>query len=64
MLRWDEVLAAEPTSSTGPMSTRTLAAAMCYERYHGNPKGVVYSHRSSYLHSLNTCCQRARRQQR
>ena len=32
------------------------AAAMCYTSgTTGNPKGVVYSHRSAYLHSMSTC---------
>ena len=28
---------------------------MLHERTTGNPKGVVYSHRSSYLHSMAVC---------
>jgi acyl-CoA synthetase (AMP-forming)/AMP-acid ligase II len=32
------------------------AAAMCYTSgTTGNPKGVVYSHRSAYLHSMSVC---------
>ena len=32
------------------------AAAMCYTSgTTGNPKGVVYSHRSIYLHSMQVC---------
>ena len=41
------------TPSTGPISTSTTPSAMCYTSgTTGNPKGVVYSHRSSYLHSM------------
>ena len=37
-------------------SGRKSAAAMCYTSgTTGNPKGVVYSHRSSYLHSMAVC---------
>ena len=33
-----------------------LAASMCYTSgTTGNPKGVVYSHRSNYLHAMQTC---------
>ena len=39
--------------TTGPSVDERQAAAMCYTSgTTGNPKGVVYSHRSSYLHSL------------
>ena len=41
-----------PRSSTGPRWTSASAAAMCYTSgTTGNPKGVVYSHRSAWLHS-------------
>ena len=37
-------------------STSGDAAAMCYTSgTTGNPKGVVYSHRSTYLHSMAAC---------
>ena len=39
-----------------PVVDERSAAAMCYTSgTTGNPKGVVYSHRSTYLHSLATC---------
>ena len=41
------------------------AAAMCYTSgTTGNPKGVVYSHRSIYLHSMQVCIAEALRAQR
>ncbi|NOR03171.1 long-chain fatty acid--CoA ligase [Mycolicibacterium fortuitum] len=53
---WDELLAAQPTEFDWPEIDENSAAAMCYTSgTTGNPKGVVYSHRSSYLHALNTC---------
>jgi fatty-acyl-CoA synthase len=56
VLRYDEVLAAESPTFEWPDVDEKSAAAMCYTSgTTGNPKGVVYSHRSSYLHSMVTC---------
>ena len=56
VLRWDAVLAPQPTGFDWPDIDENSAAAMCYTSgTTGNPKGVVYSHRSSYLHALSTC---------
>ena len=56
VLRWDELLAARPGEFDWPEVDENSAAAMCYTSgTTGNPKGVVYSHRSSYLHALSTC---------
>ncbi|QRY51347.1 fatty acid--CoA ligase [Mycolicibacterium septicum] len=56
VLRWDELLAAQAEEFDWPEIDENSAAAMCYTSgTTGNPKGVVYSHRSSYLHALNTC---------
>ena len=49
-------LAGQSPEFDWPDLTRPSAAAMCYTSgTTGNPKGVVYSHRSSYLHSMSTC---------
>ena len=52
-LDWDEVLAAEAPGFTYPEVDERAGAAMCYTSgTTGNPKGVLYSHRSTFLHSL------------
>ncbi|NUP49782.1 MAG: long-chain fatty acid--CoA ligase [Catenulispora sp.] len=51
--RYEELLAGKPTAYAWPAVEETDAAAMCYTSgTTGNPKGVVYSHRSIYLHSM------------
>jgi len=53
VLRYEEVLAAEQPGFAWPDLDERAAAAMCYTSgTTGNPKGVVYSHRSTYLHSM------------
>ena len=50
---WDALLAAQPKTFDWPELDERDAAAMCYTSgTTGNPKGVVYSHRSIYLHSM------------
>ncbi|MBW8481865.1 long-chain fatty acid--CoA ligase [Actinomadura parmotrematis] len=50
---YEELLAAAPASFDWPDVDERSAAAMCYTSgTTGNPKGVVYSHRSAYLHSM------------
>jgi fatty-acyl-CoA synthase len=53
---YEELLAAEPDSFDWPDVDEFSAAAMCYTSgTTGHPKGIVYSHRSSYLHSMGAC---------
>jgi acyl-CoA synthetase (AMP-forming)/AMP-acid ligase II len=53
---YEELLAAQPESFDWPDLDERSAAAMCYTSgTTGNPKGVVYSHRSAYLHSMGAC---------
>ncbi len=49
----ETLLAAEDVGYTYPEIDERAGAAMCYTSgTTGNPKGVMYSHRSSYLHSF------------
>jgi acyl-CoA synthetase (AMP-forming)/AMP-acid ligase II len=53
VLRYEDLLAAEKPGFDWPELDERSAAAMCYTTgTTGDPKGVVYSHRSVYLHSL------------
>jgi fatty-acyl-CoA synthase len=52
-LSYAELLAGAETGYEWPDVDERQAAAMCYTSgTTGNPKGVAYSHRSTYLHSL------------
>ena len=53
---YEELIAAEADSFGWPALDERSAAAMCYTSgTTGHPKGIVYSHRSSYLHSMGAC---------
>ena len=53
---YEELLAAASESFSWPDLEERSAAAMCYTSgTTGLPKGVVYSHRSAYLHSMGVC---------
>src|SRR5205807_739293 len=53
-LRYEELLAAEEEGFAWPHLEERSAAVMCYTTgTTGDPKGVVYSHRSVFLHALS-----------
>ncbi len=54
--RWDDLLAGRPETFDWPAVDENDAAALCYTSgTTGNPKGVAYSHRSIWLHSMEVC---------
>ncbi|GAB2977512.1 long-chain fatty acid--CoA ligase [Amycolatopsis acidiphila] len=56
VLRYEDVLGAESPEFTWTDADEDAGAAMCYTSgTTGDPKGVVYSHRSLYLHSMAAC---------
>ena len=56
MHAYEALIADQPTEFDWPEVDERSAAAMCYTSgTTGDPKGVVYSHRSIYLHSMQVC---------
>jgi fatty-acyl-CoA synthase len=52
-IAYTDLIAGKPTEYEWPDLDEREAAAMCFTSgTTGNPKGVAYSHRSTYLHSL------------
>jgi len=53
---YEELMSAAGEEFTWRSTDEKLAAAMCYTSgTTGNPKGALYSHRSTYLHTLGVC---------
>src|SRR4051794_22775570 len=56
VLRYEELLAAQEGGFEYPEIDDRQAAGLCYTSgTTGNPKGVLYSHRSNLLHTLGMC---------
>ena len=55
-IRYEELLADQPAGFDYPEIDDRAAAGLCYTSgTTGNPKGVLYSHRSNVLHALGQC---------
>jgi fatty-acyl-CoA synthase len=56
VIRYEELIAEQPASYDWPELQDNQAAGLAYTSgTTGNPKGVLYSHRSQLLHSFGTC---------
>ncbi len=56
LLCYEDLLAEQPDGFDWPDLDENTACGMCYTSgTTGNPKGVLYSHRSSYLHAMAAC---------
>jgi acyl-CoA synthetase (AMP-forming)/AMP-acid ligase II len=55
-LCYEELIAAETTDFAWPSLDENTAAALCYTSgTTGNPKGALFSHRSTVLHAFSVC---------
>ena len=53
---YETLIADEPASFDWPAFSENTASALCYTSgTTGNPKGALYSHRSTILHSMSAC---------
>ncbi|MBP2228700.1 fatty-acyl-CoA synthase [Azospirillum agricola] len=56
LLCYEDLLAEQPAEFAWPDLDENTACGMCYTSgTTGNPKGVLYSHRSSVLHAMAAC---------
>ena len=56
LLCYEELIAGKPTSYDFPEFDENTAAGLCYTSgTTGQPKGVLYSHRSTVLHAISVC---------
>ncbi len=56
VLRYDEVIAEAGTRFDWPQLDENAAASMCYTSgTTGDPRGVAYGHRSTFVHALAQC---------
>ena len=56
LLCYEDLIGDEPETFAWPCLDERVAASLCYTSgTTGNPKGVLYSHRSTLLHSMATC---------
>jgi acyl-CoA synthetase (AMP-forming)/AMP-acid ligase II len=56
VIAYDDLIGDQPDSFEWPVFDENTAASMCYTSgTTGNPKGVLYSHRSTVLHALSAC---------
>jgi fatty-acyl-CoA synthase len=56
VIRYEELLAEQEDTYEYPELDERTAAGLCYTSgTTGNPKGVLYSHRSNFLHSMGAC---------